>query len=204
MKQRGYSIPLADGTAIRINAAAYADDLVLYSEQHSDMEIMLNLLAAFCSYAKMKVNSEKCVSISQVWAGKCKADWDPNPFWIHTDLGDEEIPMEIVSIYLGIPIGFNKFENTKHGQEVLASMMEDVRNIGRSRFKLVQKMEALKTFVFPRIDYRMMCADLTKTHLDHWDSQLRGIVSNWFGIKNIPTELFQMSWRNGGFSFPSL
>jgi hypothetical protein len=40
--------------------------------------------------------------------------------------------------------------------------------------------------------------------LDAWDSQLRGIVSDWFKVKNIPTEIFQMSWRDGGFSFPSL
>jgi hypothetical protein len=65
-------------------------------------------------------------------------------------------------------------------------------------------MHALKTFVFPRIDYRMMCADLTKTHLEIWDSKLRGIVSEWFRIRNIPVEIFQMSWRDGVFSFPSL
>jgi hypothetical protein len=110
--------------------------------------------------------------------------------------------MEIVSIYLGMPIGFNQFENKKHGQEVLASMMEDVRNIGRSRLKIVQKMHALKTFVFPRIDYRMMCADLDKSHIDKWDSHLRGIVSEWFKVKNIPTEIFQMSWRDGGLFIP--
>jgi hypothetical protein len=40
--------------------------------------------------------------------------------------------------------------------------------------------------------------------LDAWDAQLRGIVSNWFKVKNLPTEIFQMSWRDGGFSFPSL
>jgi hypothetical protein len=167
------------------------------------MKMMLDLLGAFCSYAKMKVNAEKCVSISQVLSGS-KANRDPNPFHVHTEAGEEEIPMEIVSIYQGMPIGFNKQENTKHGQEVLASMMEDVKNIGRSRLKLVHKMHALNTFVFPRIDYRMKCAGLTETHLDAWDSQLRGIVSEWFSIKNIRVEIFQMSWRDGGFSFPSI
>jgi hypothetical protein len=110
----------------------------------------------------MKVNAEKCVSISQVWSNRGKAD--PDPFYIHRDLGDQEIPMEIVSIYLGMPIGFNKFEGTKHGQEVLVSMMEDARNIGRSKLKLEQKVHALRTFAFPRIDHRVMRADLTKTH----------------------------------------
>jgi hypothetical protein len=63
---------------------------------------------------------------------------------MHTDSGDDEIPMEIVSIYRGMPIGFKRYENTKHGQEVLASMMEDAKNTGRSKLKIVQKMHALK------------------------------------------------------------
>jgi hypothetical protein len=112
--------------------------------------------------------------------------------------------MEIVSICLGMPIRFNKYENTKYGQAVLASMMENAKNIGKSELKIVQKMHAPKTFVFPRIDYRMTCADLTRTHLDRWDSQLRALVGEWFGIRKIRVELFQMSWRDGGFSFPSL
>jgi hypothetical protein len=50
----------------------------------------------------------------------------------------------------------------------------------------------------------MMCADLSRTRLDRWDAQIRGMVGNWFGIHGIPVELFQMSWRDGGFSFPSI
>jgi hypothetical protein len=65
MKKLGYSIRLEDGSHSKINAGAYADDLILYSESHENMEIMLNLRAAFCSYAKMKANAEKCVTISQ-------------------------------------------------------------------------------------------------------------------------------------------
>jgi hypothetical protein len=61
MKQLGYSIPMADGSNIKINAAAYADDLILHSESQEHMKMMLDLLGAFCSYAKMKVNAEKCV-----------------------------------------------------------------------------------------------------------------------------------------------
>jgi hypothetical protein len=43
--------------------------------------------------------------------------------------------------------------------------------------------------------------------ISHWerlDSQIRGLVGEWFGMENIPVELFQMSWRDGGFPFPSL
>jgi hypothetical protein len=206
MKALGYCIPIHDASTVQINAAAYADDLVLYSEAHNNMECMLFLLSQFCEHAKMKINAEKCVSFSKAWSllKKYKAGRDPKPFYIRTELGDEEIPMEIVAIYLGMRIGFNNYENTKHGQAVLASMMEDANNIGKSKLRIVQKMHALKTFVFPRIDSRMICADLTRTHLDHWDSQIRALVGEWSGIRNIQVEHFRMSWRDGGFLFHSL
>jgi hypothetical protein len=64
--------------------------------------------------------------------------------------------MEIVLIYLRIPIGFNGFWNAKHGQAALASMMEHARDVSRSKLSIAEKMHAFKAFVFPRIDYRMM------------------------------------------------
>jgi hypothetical protein len=113
-------------------------------------------------FAKMSVNEENCVSISQVWPHSLteKAHRDPNPFFIHTDFREEEIPMEIVSISLGMPIGSNRFENSKHEQKVLASVMEDARTIGESKLKITQKMHPLKTFAFSCIDYRRTCSDL--------------------------------------------
>jgi hypothetical protein len=68
-------------------------------------------------------------------------------------------------VYLGMPIGFSRYEKSKHTQEVFASMFKDARQIGRSKLRITQKMHALKMFVFPRIDYRMMCADLSRIHL---------------------------------------
>jgi hypothetical protein len=41
MKDRCHCIHLDDGSAVKINAAAYEDDLILYSESHQDMEVMI-------------------------------------------------------------------------------------------------------------------------------------------------------------------
>jgi hypothetical protein len=40
----GYGIRLDDGEEIKINAAAYADDLIIYAESYEDMEILLRHL----------------------------------------------------------------------------------------------------------------------------------------------------------------
>jgi hypothetical protein len=58
-------------------------------------------------------------------------------------------------------IGFNRNSNTKHGQEVLASMTEDALIIETPQLCITQKMHALKMFVFPRTAYRTRCADLS-------------------------------------------
>jgi hypothetical protein len=47
MKNRSFGIRVEDGSVVKINAAAYADDLILYSEAHEDIEVMLNVLAQF-------------------------------------------------------------------------------------------------------------------------------------------------------------
>jgi hypothetical protein len=73
-------------------------------------------LDAFCRCAEMKVNANKCVPISQVWPSSAKhRETDLDPFCIHADIGKVEIPMEMVYIYLGMPIGINRYENSKYG-----------------------------------------------------------------------------------------
>jgi hypothetical protein len=124
----------------------------------------------------MKVTADKRASMSQTWSPTKHAEADMHPFWIKGEHGYDQVPMEMVSIYLGMPIGFNRYENSKHGQKVLANMLEDARIIGRSKLRITQKMHALKMFVFPRIDCRMMCADLARSNLDRWDTNIRGIV----------------------------
>jgi hypothetical protein len=175
----GYHVKLESGEEVKINAAAYADDLNLYTESHEDMRILLSHLELFCQFAKIKVNADKCVLIFQIWSAQKRPEADMNPFFIRGTAGYDEIPMEMVSIYLGTPIRFNRYENSRHKQEVLTSILEDTRQIGRSKLRITQKTHALKMFVFPRIDYRMMCADLSRTHLERWNAQIRGMVGDW-------------------------
>jgi hypothetical protein len=122
----GYTVQV-EGGDIKINAAAYADDLILYTETHEDMQTLIRHLEAFCKYANMKVNADKCVSISRIWSPTKHAEADMNLFWIKGENGYDQVAMEMVSIYLGIPIGFDSYENSKQGREVLANMLEDVR-----------------------------------------------------------------------------
>jgi hypothetical protein len=114
---------------------------------------------------------------------------------MHTKLDEKEIPMDVGSMYIGMPIGFSHHEKTKHGLEVLACMMEDARTIGQSKMKITQKMSALKMFAFPRIDYQMMFADLGRRHLERCDALIWRIVGEWFSMNTIPVEHSQVPCR---------
>jgi hypothetical protein len=105
---------------------------------------------------------------------------------------------------LGTTIAFNREDDAKHGKHILESMKENIDQIGRSRLNLTYRVHAIKTFELPRIDFRMMCGDITQSDLRDFDRWLRGRISGWLHTPGILAETFLMSWRDGGFTIPSL
>jgi hypothetical protein len=116
----------------------------------------------------------------------------------------EDIPIQEGSIYLGLPIGADKEECSLHGKRVIASMKDHIVKLGKSNLNIAQKMEGVKFMELPRVDYRMMCADLTASDLENFDRWLRGQIQGWFHMRGVPLGMAGMSWRDGGFALPSL
>jgi hypothetical protein len=186
----GFPIEIEDpkkgDSTIRINTAAYADDLILYSDKGESIDKFLALLAKYCSYTGMKINVKKCISLVETWLADLQ-DRVAKPFYYrqcfgldpsgNEKWGDEEmIPMQTSSLYLGTTIAFNREDDAKHGKHLLDSMQENIDQIGSSRLNITQKMHAIKTFELPRIDFRMMCGGLTQSDLRKFDSWLRGRI----------------------------
>jgi hypothetical protein len=214
-KDLGFPIQVEDGRTIRINTASYADDLILFAESGEGMREYLDTLAKFCTYTGMKINVKKCVALAELWEGDRPVKLD-QPFVYRKFEGEdafsheerwgaeEEIPTETSSLYLGTTIAFNKEDEAKHGKHIIESMQENILAIGRSHLNLTQKLHAIKTFELPRIDFRMMNGDIYQSDLRAFDSRLRGQIMGWLRIPGIATEVFLMSWRDGGFTMPSL
>jgi hypothetical protein len=140
-KDLGFPIQVENGSTIRINTAAYADDLILFAENGEGMRKFLDLLAKFCCYTGMKINVKKCVALAELWEGDRAVKLDA-PFVYRKFEGedafsheerwgeDEEIPTETSSLYLGTTIAFNKEDEAKHGKHILESMQENILAIG--------------------------------------------------------------------------
>jgi hypothetical protein len=123
---------------------------------------------------------------------------------VHASCHPKEIPIQGTSVYLGMPIGFNKEECSLLGGLVLESMRDHILALGNPNLNIAQKLEGVKFMELARIDYRMMCATLTAADLDKFDRWLRGQVQSWLHMHGIPQGLAGMSWRDGGFTLPSL
>jgi hypothetical protein len=86
---------------------------------------MLDALADFCDYSGIEVNVKKCASVSITWEmghlaknyepftirkGRCAMDKRGMP--VEEDMirscHPEDIPTKEASVYLGLPIGFDK------------------------------------------------------------------------------------------------
>jgi hypothetical protein len=197
-----------DGEVIRTNVGAYAGDLILYSASRDGIQQMLDALAEFCKYTHMDVNVKKWVSISQTWGPKDELEQQCLPFKMkkygHGMVHEDNIPIEDISIYLGTPIGFGREECKLHRKGVIESMKKNILQVGEGSLTICQKLEGIKFMELPRIDHRMMCADLDDKDLRYFDQWLRGTIMSWLRVTGIPTCVFGMSWRDGGFTIPSL
>jgi hypothetical protein len=67
-------------------------------------------------------------------------------------------------------------------------MKDHIIKLGKSNLNLAQKMEGVKFMELPRIDYRMMCADLKQCDLENFDRWLRGQIQSWFHMRGVDDE----------------
>jgi hypothetical protein len=163
-QQYGFKVTDRDGREVTsINVTAYADDLILFAETYEGSQKMLDLLADFCNYSGMEVNTRKCAAVSITWnpgkredlyhpflMNKSRYRMDERGMLIPKDSDQKrkpkKIPSQEASIYLGLPIGMDKDECSLHGAAVLKLMKEHIRKLGSSNFYITQKMEVIKLF----------------------------------------------------------
>jgi hypothetical protein len=78
-----------------------------------------------------------------------------------------------------------------------------IDKITKSPLFTVQKIQALRTYVLPRIDFLLLNTDVLKSYLKAFDEHVRGEVQKWIGGRGIPVAVFHMLWKDGGLSIPS-
>jgi hypothetical protein len=106
--------------------------------------------------------------------------------------------------YLGTAVAARRNIKLQATNAIFDEMKILVRKIIGSALSVVQKIDAIKTFVIPHFDFLMLNGEVSKVELNKLDSYIRGKINEMLRLPGLPQESHHMSWRDGGFSIPSL
>ncbi|XP_057324632.1 uncharacterized protein LOC130667160 [Microplitis mediator] len=83
-------------------------------------------------------------------------------------------------------------------------MLADARSIDRSLLAPWQKMDALRTFIMPRVDYILRGEKVDKTPLSMADKVLRKLVKGWMHLPQRASAevVYLQPWKGGGGILP--
>lgn len=155
---KGYSL---QGSSYSI--LAYADDLVLISNNKQDMRDMLGYACELSATMMLRFRPNKCASLSLL-GGKAMPD-------VHK-LVSECIPTLDWSQayeYLGVPLGVGVDQSPTLN---LVDSMKDLHKIEASVLAPWQKLKAIKIFILPRFQYLNRLARVRKSDLAEFDRVL--------------------------------
>jgi hypothetical protein len=86
----------------------------------------------------------------------------------------------------------------------LTEMKIRLKKIMESPLLIMQKIDTMKTFVLPMLDFMTLNGDVGEKQLMKMDMHIRGRVDELLKVRGLPVEYHHASWREGGLSYPSL
>jgi hypothetical protein len=106
--------------------------------------------------------------------------------------------------YLGTTVAARRTVKLEAAKTKLLEMRIRLEKIIDSPLLTVQKIDAIKTFVLPMLDFMLLNGDVGVKQLREMDQNIRGAVDRALKVRGLPVECHHASWRDGGLSYPSL
>ncbi|KAL2102365.1 hypothetical protein ACEWY4_001533 [Coilia grayii] len=188
-----------------VAALAFADDLVLLSDSWGGMSHNLEITAAFCKLTGIRIQPEKSHGFllspdpankrNSMRVNRCRR-------WM---VAGESIPLvcETDEVkYLGMQICRKKgLKRPELRQQVKVWL----RSIGAAPLDPAQKVWFTKTYLLPRVNYRLTHGDVSTAELGELDRVVRGEVKEWLGLPvSTCNGVLYSKMRDGGLGLPRL
>jgi hypothetical protein len=134
---------------------AYADDLLVFSENKEDLNQIVSALTTYMSFAGICFNPDKCKLIVNNASNDFVAELTlPNEF------GQEQVVERCEANqtikYLGAPLGTKRLSKMRFNNSKIESVKKILSRLDRSVLKITQIVDAIRTFVIPKLDYCFM------------------------------------------------
>lgn len=196
------SLPTEVGYTIRdqrINALAYADDIVLFASSAIGLQRLLRTAEDEARIYGLEFNSSKCLAMSIQVAGKEKKYKisTASSFKVNGEFIKQLGPTEGFR-YLGIKI-------SPMGTEKPGGKLEnELANVTKAPLKPQQRLKILRCFLIPRFYHRLVLSGSRLKVLKALDRQVRIAVRKWLRLpKDTPLGYFHASCKEGGLGIPA-
>ncbi|XP_049527461.1 uncharacterized protein LOC125947135 [Dermacentor silvarum] len=151
------------------NVLAYADDLTPLADDPGLLQSRINVAATLSSQLGLRLNPAKCKSLHL--SGQTPVGTRPTTFTVYgtpiTSIGDFE-----AHAFLGRPVGFSVLPDRATVDEAISVG----RRLLTSMLAPWQRLDAVKTFVFPALNFSMRCGSLGKAEWSRLDTTLRPLI----------------------------
>uniref|UniRef100_A0AAV1V4B3 Reverse transcriptase domain-containing protein n=1 Tax=Peronospora matthiolae TaxID=2874970 RepID=A0AAV1V4B3_9STRA len=158
-------VPLAEG--VRPCTTAYADDIKVFSDSADGIRRCHAVVRRFLQWTGLRANPAKCASLAVTINARGNPTLDDSVrLGIH---GDVISPLTLNESYryLGVGDGFDHVQHRLQLEPKLQQIKREAVALMKSVLAVWQVVKALKTYVYPKVDYALR-------HLRPLHSQLEG------------------------------
>jgi hypothetical protein len=196
-REDGYSM-LIGSENIVTSIQAYADDILLFSESKEGMDNILKTVELFGEYANIRLNPKKCQAFYKCGRNEREGEAPENIKIYGEDL--EYVNINEVIKYLGTPVGARKNAKLNFAESKVESFRKHLNRIMDSGLKISQKINAIKTFIAPQLDFTLMNGQIRVDDVERLDREVRKVINKAVGGPPLPIDFFYSNWKDGGAS----
>ncbi|KAK1935455.1 Retrovirus-related Pol polyprotein from type-2 retrotransposable element R2DM [Phytophthora citrophthora] len=199
----GVGVPLAEG--VRPCTTAYADDLKVFSDSAAGIRKCHGVVARFLAWTGLRANPAKCASLAVTTNARGNPVRDDTmQLQLHGD-AIATLSLQESYRYLGVGDGFDHVRHRLQLEPKIQQIKREAVALMQSGLAAWQVVKALKTYVYPKVEYALR-------HLRPLQSQLQGfdrtVVRGLRHLMHLPqsatTEFFYTPTSGGGLGLQSL
>jgi ribonuclease HI len=199
----GAGVPLAEG--VHPCATAYADDLKVFSDSAAGIKRCHGVVARFLAWTGLRANPAKCASLAVTTNARGNPTRDDSVRLAVDGDAIATLSLQESYRYLGVGDGFDHVRHRLQLEPKLQQIKREAVALMQSGLATWQVVKALKTYVYPKVEYALR-------HLRPLQSQLQGfdraVVRGLRHLLRLPqsttTEFFFTPTSSGGLGLQSL
>uniref|UniRef100_A0AAV1VNU8 Reverse transcriptase n=1 Tax=Peronospora matthiolae TaxID=2874970 RepID=A0AAV1VNU8_9STRA len=196
-------VSLADG--VRPCTTAYADDIKVFSNSATGIQRCHGVVTRFLAWTGLRANTAKCASLAVTTNARGNLALDDSVrLELHGDI-ISSLALNESYRYLGVGDGFDHVQHRLQLEPKLKQIKREAVALMQSSLAEWQVVKALKTYVYPKVEYDLRHLRPLHSQLQGFDCTVKRGLRHLLRLpQSATTEFFYTPTSGGGLGLQSL